>query len=92
MRGVAFSLRVPTNVSIGFVTGLKGFVAAVIGGIGSIPGAMAGGLILGLLESYVQGYLPGGTQWSDLYVFSGLIVLMILRPQGLLGRADIRKV
>ena len=90
--GVAFSLRVPTNVSIGFVTGLKGFVAAVIGGIGSIPGAMAGGLILGLLESYVQGYLPGGTQWSDLYVFSGLIVLMILRPQGLLGRADIRKV
>jgi branched-subunit amino acid ABC-type transport system permease component len=40
----------------------------------------------------VQGYLPGGTQWSDLYVFSGLIVLMIIRPQGLLGRADIRKV
>ncbi len=62
----------------------------MIGGIGSIPGAMAGGLILGLLESYVQGYVS--TQWSDLYVFCILIAFMIFRPQGLLGRADIRKV
>jgi branched-chain amino acid transport system permease protein len=88
--GVMFALRVPTQVSIGFVAGLKGFTAAVIGGIGSIPGAMAGGLILGFAESYTQGYVS--TKWSDLVVFSILIVFMIFRPQGLLGRADIRKV
>jgi branched-chain amino acid transport system permease protein len=88
--GVIFALRVPTTVNIGFVIGLKGFIAAVIGGIGSIPGAMAGGLLLGFAESYVQGYI--NTQWSDLYVFSGLILLMIFRHQGLLGRPDIRKV
>jgi branched-chain amino acid transport system permease protein len=90
--GVMFALRVPTNVSIGFIAGLKGFIAAVVGGIGSIPGAMLGGLVLGFAESYVQGYVPNGTQWSDLYVFSGLIVLMVFRHQGLLGRPDIRKV
>jgi branched-chain amino acid transport system permease protein len=88
--GVLFAMRVPTTVSIGFVAGLKGFTAAVIGGIGSIPGAMAGGLILGFAESYTQGYVA--TKWSDLVVFSILIAFMIFRPQGLLGRADIRKV
>ena len=88
--GVMFALRVPTHVSIGFVAGLKGFTAAVIGGIGSIPGAMAGGLILGFAESYTQGYIT--TKWSDLIVFSILIAFMIFRPQGLLGQADIRKV
>jgi len=88
--GVLFALRVPTTVAIGFVAGLKGFTAAVIGGIGSIPGAMAGGLILGFAESYTQGYIS--TKWSDLFVFSLLVAFMIFRPQGLLGRADIRKV
>jgi branched-chain amino acid transport system permease protein len=88
--GVLQSLRVPTTVAIGFVAGLKGFTAAVIGGIGSIPGAMAGGLLLGCAESYAQGYIS--TKWSDLIVFSLLIAFMIFRPQGLLGRADIRKV
>jgi len=88
--GVLQSLRVPTTVAIGFVTGLKGFTAAVIGGIGSIPGAMVGGLMLGFAESFAQGYIS--TKWSDLIVFSILIMFMIFRPQGLLGRADIRKV
>src|SRR5581483_9112674 len=88
--GVMFALRVPTTVSIGFVSGLKGFTAAVIGGIGSVPGAMAGGLILGFAESYTEGYVS--TKWSDLVVFCLLIAFMIFRPQGLLGRADIRKV
>src|SRR5205814_6999491 len=55
--GVLQSLRVPTTVAIGFVAGLKGFTAAVIGGIGSIPGAMAGGLLLGFAESYSAGYI-----------------------------------
>src|SRR5207247_5732534 len=88
--GVMFALRVPTTVSIGFVSGLKGFTAAVIGGIGSIPGAMAGGLLLGCAESYTEGYIS--TKWSDLIVFSILIDFMILRPPGLLGRQSIRKV
>ena len=92
--GVLFALRVPTQVSLGFVAGLKGFTAAVIGGIGSVPGAMAGGLILGAAESYAAGYIPGqaGTRWTDLVIFSILILFMIFRPQGLFGRADIRKV
>jgi branched-chain amino acid transport system permease protein len=88
--GVMFALRVPTQVSIGFIAGLKGFTAAVIGGIGSVPGAMAGGLILGFAESYTQGYWS--TKWSDLVVFSLLVLFMLFRPQGLLGRPDIRKV
>ena len=78
--GVMFALRVPTHVSIGFVAGLKGFTAAVIGGIGSIPGAMAGGLILGFAESYTQGYIS--TKWSDLIVFSILIALHDLPAAG----------
>ena len=82
--------RAPTFPSIGFLAGLKGFTAAVIGGIGSIPGAMAGGLILGFAEAYTQGYIS--TKWSDLLVFVILILFMLFRPQGLLGKADIRKV
>ena len=85
-----FALRVPTTASIGFIAGLKGFTAAVIGGIGSIPGAMAGGLVLGFAESYTQGYVS--TRWSDLFVFAILILFMLFRPQGLFGTADIKKV
>jgi branched-chain amino acid transport system permease protein len=88
--GVMFALRVPTFASVGFTTGLKGFTAAVIGGIGSIPGAMVGGILLGCAESYTAGYWT--TAWSDLVVFSILILFMIFRPRGLFGRIDIRKV
>jgi len=88
--GVMFAMRAPASVTIGFVAGLKGFTAAVIGGIGSIPGAAAGGLMLGFAESYTQGYVS--TRWSDLAVFTILILFMLFRPQGLFGRADIRKV
>ena len=88
--GVLFALRAPTFPAIGFMAGLKGFTAAVIGGIGSIPGAMAGGLILGFAEAYTQGYIS--TKWSDLLVFVILIGFMIFRPQGLFGRPDIKKV
>jgi branched-chain amino acid transport system permease protein len=88
--GVMFALRVPTAASIGFIIGLKGFTAAVIGGIGSIPGAMAGGLILGFAEAYTAGYWT--TRWSDLVIFSVLIVFMLFRPRGLLGQEGITKV
>ncbi|MFN8224307.1 MAG: branched-chain amino acid ABC transporter permease [Gaiellales bacterium] len=88
--GVMFALRAPASVTMGFVAGLKGFTAAVIGGIGSIPGAMGGGLILGLAEAYTQGY--ASSKWSDLLVFAILIAFMLFRPQGLFGKADIKKV
>jgi len=77
---------------MGFIAGLKGFTAAVIGGIGSIPGAMVGGILVGLLESYATGYLPQGSTFQNLYVFAFLIVVILLRPSGLLGRAAIQKV
>jgi branched-chain amino acid transport system permease protein len=75
---------------MGFLAGLKGFTAAVVGGIGSIPGAMLGGLLGGLAEAYAAGYLGG--RWSDLTVFAILIVVLLVRPSGLLGARAIHKV
>ena len=77
---------------MGFIAGLKGFTAAVLGGIGSIPGAMAGGLIVGLAESYATGYLPQGSTFQNLYVFALLIAVILIRPSGLFGTAAIQKV
>ena len=71
---------------MGFIAGLKGFTAAVIGGIGSIPGAMVGGLIVGLAESYATGYLPQGSTFQNLYVFALLILVILIRPSGLFGQ------
>jgi branched-chain amino acid transport system permease protein len=75
---------------MGFTAGLKGFTAAVVGGIGNIPGAMLGGLTIGLAESFSAAYIS--STFQDLIVFSILIVVMLVRPTGLLGRADIKKV
>jgi branched-chain amino acid transport system permease protein len=75
---------------MGFVAGLKGFTAAVIGGIGSIPGAMLGGLVIGLAEAFSTGYLS--STFYDLIVFGLLIAMLLVRPTGLLGKADIKKV
>jgi branched-chain amino acid transport system permease protein len=75
---------------MGFLAGLKGFTAAVVGGIGSIPGAMIGGLLVGLTEAYATGYVSGN--WSDLVVFSLLIIVLLVRPTGLLGARAIQKV
>ena len=77
---------------MGFNAGLKAFTAAVVGGIGNIPGAMLGGMLIGLAEAFAAGYLPQGSTFVDLYVFSLLIVVMLVRPSGLLGTRAIQKV
>lgn len=80
------------NPYSGFLPGVKGFVAAVIGGIGSFPGAVVGGIILGLLEVFLVGYLPDPlAQFRDAYVFLVLILVLLIRPSGLFGRPDLVK-
>jgi branched-chain amino acid transport system permease protein len=75
---------------MGFFIGLFGFVAAVIGGIGSIPGAMLGGYLLAVVESVTQTWIT--TEWSNLVIFSILVVVMLARPAGLLGTPELKKV
>jgi branched-chain amino acid transport system permease protein len=76
---------------MGFVIGLKAFTAAVIGGIGSIPGAMLGGLLLGLLESFGTQIPFIGTEWKDVFSFGILILLLVFKPTGILGRTEIER-
>jgi branched-chain amino acid transport system permease protein len=75
---------------MGFLAGLKAFTAAVVGGIGSIPGAVLGGLLIGLAESFITGYIS--STYTNLIVFGILIVVLLLRPSGLLGRVRLQKV
>ncbi len=86
--GVQYNL---INPYTGFIPGLKAFTAAVLGGIGNIPGAMMGGLVLGLLEAFAASYLSlltggaFGAEYKDIFAFSILILILIFRPKGLLG-------
>jgi branched-chain amino acid transport system permease protein len=77
---------------MGFENGLKAFTACVLGGIGSVPGAALGGILIGLAEAFCTGYLPQGSTFVDFWVFSILIIVLIARPSGLLGKAAINKV
>lgn len=98
--GVLFGIKVNTiNPYIGFLPGLKAFTAAVLGGIGNITGAMVGGIVLGLLESFVAGYLSlftrgnfGGADYASVAAFLILIGILIFKPSGLLGEATTQKV
>jgi branched-chain amino acid transport system permease protein len=78
------------NFYIGFNAGVKAFTAAVLGGIGSLPGAVIGGLAIGLIEAFWSGYAT--VEYKDVAAFSVLIVVLIFMPTGLLGRADVEKV
>lgn len=89
--GILYALNYPSiDPLMGVMPGLKAFVAAILGGIGNIPGAALGGLILGTIETFVN-----GSQWStykDAIAFAVLIVIMLFRPAGLLGKFSVEKV
>jgi branched-chain amino acid transport system permease protein len=87
MAGLLFNQVTST---IGFIAGLKAFTASVVGGIGSIPGAMLGGLLIGIAESFITGYVS--STYTNLLVFGLLIAVMLVRPSGLLGQAQLQKV
>jgi branched-chain amino acid transport system permease protein len=74
----------------GSMPGIKAFTAAVFGGIGSIPGAMLGGILLGIIEIFAKAYIS--TQLSDAIVFAVLIIVLLIRPTGLLGKQIREKV
>ncbi len=75
---------------IGFVVGIKAFTAAVFGGIGSLPGAMLGAILIGLIEAFWVAYLP--PEYKDVATFAILILVLMFRPSGLLGRPEVEKV
>jgi branched-chain amino acid transport system permease protein len=87
MSGLAFN---QISNTIGFLAGLKAFTAAVVGGIGSIAGAMIGGLFIGLCESFAASYIS--SKYTDLIVFGILIATMLIRPVGIFGRPTLQKV
>ncbi len=89
--GLMYALYYPQiNFLMGFLLGLRAFTAAVIGGIGNIPGAMVGGFVIGLLESYATGYISG--RWTDVVVFGVLIGVLVVRPSGLFGEQVVERV
>ena len=83
-------LMYPVDQYIGVFAGLIGFTAAVLGGIGSIPGAMLGGFLLGITEAMVTAYL--NPTYSDFLAFFILVIVLLARPRGLLGRPALVKV
>ena len=94
LAGVLFGIHYSlVNPYSGFIPGMKAFTAAVLGGIGNIPGAMLGGMLLGLLEAFAASYLSlltdgaFGAEYKDVVAFVVLIVILIFRPKGLLGEA-----
>lgn len=90
--GILYSLYYGSiKYNMGFVPGMKAFTAAVLGGIGNVPGAMVGGLVLGIAESLGAAFLPEA-EWKDVFAFGILILVLIVRPSGLLGERTAEKV
>jgi branched-chain amino acid transport system permease protein len=89
--GVLYAIAYPqVNPLMGMMPGLKAFVAAVLGGIGSVPGAMLGGIILGIAETFTKGFIS--SQYSDAISFSILIIVLLIRPEGIMGNVTKVKV
>ncbi|QXL84549.1 high-affinity branched-chain amino acid ABC transporter permease LivH [Comamonas sp. NLF-1-9] len=89
--GVLIALAVgKLNPFIGFIAGIKAFTAAVLGGIGSIPGAMLGGVILGIAETLAAAYIS--SEYKDIVAFALLVLILMFRPTGLLGKPEVEKV
>lgn len=78
------------NFYIGFVAGIKAFTAAVLGGIGSIPGAVLGGFVLGWTESFATGYVS--SDYEDVFAFVLLVLILIFRPSGILGKSEAEQI
>jgi branched-chain amino acid transport system permease protein len=78
------------NFYIGFIAGIKAFTAAVLGGIGSVPGAVLGALVLGWTESFATGYIS--SDYEDVFAFGLLVLILIFKPEGLLGKSKSQKV
>ena len=93
VAGVMDAIRYDVRPLMGLMPGLKAFIAAVLGGIGSIPGALVGALLLGLVETLSRYYLPRGyTEYADGVAFVVLILILLFKPSGLLGRTAREKV
>ena len=91
LGGVLYAMMYPRiEPYMGMLPGLKAFIAAVFGGIGSIPGAMVGGYVLGIIESYTKGYIS--STWANPIVFGVLILILIFKPNGLFGKSQKEKV
>jgi branched-chain amino acid transport system permease protein len=89
--GVLVAMAIPKiDPLMGIMSGLKAFVAAVLGGIGNVPGALIGGLIIGIAEVFTVGYLS--PTYRDAIAFAILIGILLFRPQGILGRVEKEKV
>ena len=91
VAGILYSAKyAKVEPLMGLMPGLKAFVAAVLGGIGNVPGAMLGGLLLGVAEQLVSGYVS--SSWKDAIAFAILILILLVKPTGLLGRGQPEKV
>jgi branched-chain amino acid transport system permease protein len=89
--GILFAINYPAiDPLMGILPGLKAFVAAVLGGIGNLPGAVLGGLIIGITETFVSGYIS--STYRDAIAFGVLILILLIKPSGLLGKTETEKV
>jgi branched-chain amino acid transport system permease protein len=78
------------NFNMGWNYGLYAFVAAIIGGIGNIPGAMVGGMLLGIFKAFIAGYVS--STWADAFTFTLLIAILVVKPTGIMGERVAEKV
>jgi branched-chain amino acid transport system permease protein len=77
---------------MGLMGGIKGFSAAVVGGLGNIYGAILGGLVLGFVETFASAFIPGGTAYKDVFAFLVVIFFLVFKPSGILGEKVFEKV